>query len=101
MNTMIIAAAAVAAVLGAGSVAYAGQGIPNLPAQPIVAQADTGVMGQSYPTFTGVPHQLVALRFAANTAGQDYPRFAPVTAVPAVGSTVEYAQLPANAKPRG
>lgn len=100
MNKMIVVAA-VAAVLGAGSVAYAGEGIPNLPAQPIVAQVDTGVMGQSDPHFTGVPHQLVALQFAANTAGQDYPRFAPVTAVPAAGSTVEYAQGSARAKPRG
>ncbi len=100
MNKIIVAGA-LAAILGAGSVAYAGQGIPNLPAQPIVAQTDTGVIGQSYPTFTGVAQPVVSLQFAANATGQNYPSFAPATGTNATGSTVEYAAAAPVTQPRG
>jgi hypothetical protein len=100
MNKIIVAGA-LAAILGAGSVAYAGQGIPNLPAQPIVAQTDAGVMGQSDPNFTGTAQPVVSLQFAANATGQAYPAFAPAPGTRAGSSSVEYATVAPVIKPRG
>lgn len=97
----IFGAAVVAVVLGAGAVAHAGQGIPNLPAQPIIAQSHAGVIGQSEPVFTGARLPVVSLRVASRAVGQDYPQFAPVRANPVNGPRVDYADNIGAVQPRG
>lgn len=64
MNKFILAAALATGIFGFGAVAQAGEGIPNLPAQPLRAQTVQGVIGQGMPSFGGTATPVVSARFA-------------------------------------
>lgn len=74
-NLMIAATLAIATIAGAGT-AMAGEGIPALPAQPLVSATAPSVAGQAYPTFGSRHRPVVSDQFTAVTGGQNYPTFA-------------------------
>lgn len=77
MNKFItFAAFGIAAVTSVG-IALADQGIPNLPAQPLVSMTAPGVVGQAYPVFGGAQRPVVAERFDTDRGSQSYPDFTP------------------------
>lgn len=73
MKNVFVAAALAAVTLAGAGAAQAGQGIPNLPAQPVVASSVPAVMGQGYPAFGAPASRVVSPRIADVTVGQNYP----------------------------
>lgn len=75
-RTKIIFATMVAVCsLELGAVAYAGEGIPMLPPQPLVSQTSTTVIGQSMPKFNAAMEPVVTAKFANKVIGQNGPHF--------------------------
>ncbi|MCF3947945.1 hypothetical protein [Acidiphilium iwatense] len=74
-NILAVAALAVATIAGAGA-AQAGQGIPNLLAQPVVSASAPAVIGEAYPAFGAAATPVVSARIADVTVGQNYPTIA-------------------------
>jgi hypothetical protein len=69
------AAFALITLAGAGS-AFADQGIPVLPAQPLVSSAATGVIGEAYPTFQVAGSPVISEPVIPTNGAQSYPNFA-------------------------
>ena len=90
MNKFMIAATLVIGMAGFTAIAHADQGIPNLPAQPLVAQQMVSAAGEQYPTFSDDTTPVVSERVVANNGGQNYPTFANPTNG---GATADYAAI--------
>ena len=76
MKNILVAAALVAATIVGAGAAQAGQGIPNLPAQPVVSASAPAVIGEAYPAFGAAATPVVSARIADVTVGQNYPTIA-------------------------
>lgn len=68
------AALAMAATTSIG-IALADQGIPNVPARPVISMTAPGVAGEGYPLFGGQTRPVVSERSASNAGYQSYPDF--------------------------
>ncbi|HEX7390399.1 MAG TPA: hypothetical protein VF286_09820 [Acidiphilium sp.] len=84
-NILVIAALAVATVVGAGSANA--MGIPDLPAQPLVATQTPAVMGEADPAFGAPVAPVISAHVASQTIGQNYPAFI------APDQNIQYAQV--------
>jgi hypothetical protein len=91
MNKFFFAATVAASLLGAGAIAQADQGIPVMPALPVVSQTAPGVMTGAMPQFNSIPTPVIAARAATNSYGENAPTFAIPTSDGASG--VAYAQI--------
>ncbi|MCW8308211.1 hypothetical protein AruPA_14315 [Acidiphilium sp. PA] len=76
MKHVSLAAAFVLMSLAGAGTALADQGIPVVPAQPLVSSAANGVAGEAYPSFrvAGVP--VISEPANPGNGAQTYPTFA-------------------------
>lgn len=74
-NLTFAAAFAVISLAGAGN-ALADQGIPVVPAQPLVSSAASGVTGEAYPAFRVAGAPVISEPANPGNGAQTYPNFA-------------------------
>ncbi|HQT85515.1 MULTISPECIES: hypothetical protein [Acidiphilium] len=74
-NLTFAAAFALITLAGAGS-ALADQGIPVVPAQPLVSSAAAGVTGEAYPAFRVAGAPVISEPANPGNGAQSYPNFA-------------------------
>jgi hypothetical protein len=75
----LIFAAMLASVAITGT-AYAGMGIPNLAAQPVVAQHTPTIIGQAMPAFGASTTPVAPAQFAQGVVGETMAALVPVRA---------------------
>ncbi|MHB1304478.1 MAG: hypothetical protein ACYCZB_13530 [Acidiphilium sp.] len=67
-NTIMVAALALGTLV-ASNVAYADQGIVSSSPQTVISQTASGVVGQSYPNFSGPQVTVSSGHLVASTGG--------------------------------
>ncbi len=75
MNRINLAVAVAVVTFGITATAWADQGIPVLPANPVMSQTMITGGGEQYPTFATQGAPVVSERVLADNGGQTYPTF--------------------------